>query len=89
MKRVGGGICLVNGIHVSFDGRCERTRGRAASIIFMAVEEADVGRRQPLRRRRLTCVSLRGGGRKNKRARTAMFGIQHDHVMSEFQRTWS
>jgi len=43
VKRAGGGICLINGIHVSFDKRCERTRGRAVSIIFMAVEEANVG----------------------------------------------
>jgi len=36
-------------------------------------------------------VGDRGGGRNNegRDSRTSMLGIEHDHVMSEFQRTCS
>jgi len=79
--------------------KCERTRRRAESIILTAIEEADVGWHQPLRRRRLrfgwggaVCQLARWEKEQTKCSqwvtRTSMFGIQHDHVVLEFQRTW-
>jgi len=83
--------------------RWKQTCRRAVLTIFKVIEEADIGQHQQLRWHRLRwwCVpavswvvacEVVGRGRENEDVwamRTSMLGLQHDHMISEFQRTYN